>query len=122
MDVYQSDVDRDKLVFSTNDGRAWASPDCGRRVHLLARGARLIDLKHHPGNASLVLALVRRGCAGEFECFVHNKLLLSEDGGASFRGIRSFVFRFDWAKHADFARGYGSHGIVVTEQDNSSRR
>lgn len=122
VDVYQSEVDRGRLVFSTNDGRAWATTDCGRRVHLVAQGARLINLKHHPGNASLVLALVRRGCSGEFECVVHNKLLLSEDGGATFRSVRSFVFHFDWVKHADYSRSYGSHGIVVTEQDNSTRR
>ena len=109
-------------MFSTNDGRSWATVDCGQKVHLIDHGSRLINLKYHRGNSSLVLALVRKGCSGEFECVVHNKLLLSEDGGASFRSIRSFVYNFDWLKHSEYSRTYGSNGIVVTEQDNSTPR
>lgn len=119
--MHQSEVNRDYLIFTTNDGRSFSTVDCGNRVHLISKGARLIDVKYHRGNSSLVLCLVRKKCGGEFECVSHNKLILSEDGGVSFRAIRSFVYHFDWVKQSPFASGYGSIGIVVSEQDNSRR-
>ena len=84
------------------------------------------NFKFHPSNESLVLGLTRDNCNGNsdsqlkafIDCIPQNKLMLSTDGGVSFRFIRGFVYQFDWLKHADYAENYGNEAIVVTSEDN----
>lgn len=115
---------------TASNGLSWSTQDCFETVRAASHEHRFSKVKFNPSNESLVLALTRDNCEDKdqnqrnsfIECIPQNKLMLSVDGGASFRFIRGFVYQFDWLKHADYAENYGNEAIVVTSPDNRLTR
>lgn len=119
--IIQSAADADSLMFLSTEGYAWSTSSCGKEVKTMGNGKEFLNLKYHPANASVILALVRKTCDKQGEakdCLTYNNLELSENAGESFRVVKTHVHQFDWLKQGEFVWDAGNSGIIITECDN----
>lgn len=116
------------MLAVNNEGELWAIHKCGNLVQKsqgLRSNERVKQIKWHSAVSDKVLILTKIECnegssdgGSSSKCVPHTRLYLSEDGGLNARHIKSYVYQFDWVKHADFGLDAGNFAIVVTEAED----